>query len=69
MVGLIFSNIGKILFATTTTQPALANKTVVNYLVTPNQNVKNVTLFNLVSFTYRGQLKGVSGYHSSIEER
>ena len=66
MVRSLFATIGTILIATTAIQPALASKTVVNSKAIQNQVVKNVTPVNLVSLAYRGQLKGVSGYHSLL---
>ncbi|KST63245.1 hypothetical protein [Mastigocoleus testarum] len=66
MPRLLFATIGTLLFATTAIQPALANENVVASKVGQNQVVKNVTPFNLVIFAYRGQLKGVSGYHSLL---
>lgn len=67
MVRLLFATIGTILIATATTQPALANKNVVNSKVTQNQVIKNITPVNLVSLAYRGQLKGVPGHDSLLD--
>ena len=66
MVRLLFATIGTFLFATTAIQPALANKNVAASKVGQNQVVQNITPFNLVVLAYRGQLKGVSGYHSLL---
>ena len=66
MVRLLFATIGTFLFATTAIQPALANKNVVASKVGQNQVVKNITPFNLVVLAYRGQIQGISGYHSLL---
>ncbi len=69
MVRLLFATIGTLLIATTATQTALANQTIVKSEVTQNnQVIKNTTPVNLVTLAYRGQIKGVSGYHSLLND-
>ena len=67
MVHLLFATIGTFLFATTVIQPPLASKEIVDSKVEQNQIIKDITPVNLVDLAYRGQIKGVSGYHSLLE--
>lgn len=66
MERLLLAAMVTISIANTASQPALANKTAVNSRLTQNQVVRNITPFDLVSFAYRGQLKGVPGYISLL---
>ncbi|MGD1909889.1 MAG: hypothetical protein ACFB2X_03200 [Rivularia sp. (in: cyanobacteria)] len=66
MVRLMVAAIGTILIGTTTALPAFANETTGNSNVTQNKTVTNVTPFKLVTFAYRGQLEGLSGYNSLL---
>ena len=60
--------IGTILVGTAAIQPAEANKVSANASVTQNQAIKNATPFQLVNLAYRGQLKGLDGYFSLLNE-
>ncbi len=68
MVRLMLAAIGTILIGTTAALPAFANETDVDSNVTQDEVVTNVTPFKLVSLAYRGQLKGLSGYNSLLNE-
>ena len=68
MVRSLFATIGTILIATTVIQPALANKATATSKLTQNQVIKNITPVNLVSLAYRGQIKGVPGYDSLLND-
>lgn len=68
MVRLMLAAMVTILIGTTATLPAFANETDADSNAAQDEVVTNVTPFKLVSLAYRGQLEGLSGYNSLLND-